>query len=232
MKKIWIALIVGVAAMGQACSPVYIPTNSNVPLFTEKGELQLSAYQGSNGLTAQGAVSVIDHLAVTANFGYSVHEDEDTHKDRKQSVGTFGVGYYNTFSSSGRVEVYGGYGRGNSAAYDFFDRGENAKTEAKFEQWFLQGNIGMGNNVVEGAISYRLSFVHFYEVKVIGATQEPNSSSFEELMMEPAFTIRVGGERLKFVSQVGLTFPYDKYTEFDYQPFYISFGIMGKIPVW
>ena len=231
MKKYWIVLFVIVMALSQSCSPVYIPTNSNVPLFTEKGELQLAAYHGSNGLTAQGAVSVIDHVAVIGNFGYSVYEDGDEQSDRKQTLGALGVGYYSNFSRAGRIEVYGGYGRGNSSAYDFFDLGDKLKTEAKFEQWFLQGNVGMGNKIVEGAVSYRLSYINFYDVKVLGATQE-SSSPMEELMMEPAFTIRVGGENLKFVTQAGISFPYDSHTKFDYQPFYISFGVMGKIPLW
>lgn len=231
MRKYWIVLFVIVAALGQSCAPVYIPTNSNVPLFTEEGEMQLSAYQGSNGLAAQGAVSVTDHLAVIGNFGYSVYEDEDKHKDRKQTAGALGVGYFSTFSKAGKVEVYGGYGKGKSSAYDFFGHGDNLKTEAKFDQWFLQGNIGLGNEIVEGALSYRLSYLHFHEVKVLGASGV-SYGAMEELMMEPSFTFRVGSEKLKFVTQAGLTFPYDNYAKFDYQPFYISFGILGKISLW
>lgn len=234
MKKIWIVLIIIVTALSQSCSPVYFPTNSNVPLFTEKGELQLSGYHGSNGLTAQGAVTFIDHLAIIGNFGYTVHEDEDSHKNKKQKVGELGVGYYNTFSRAGKFEIYGGYGRGNSMAYDFFDLEENdTRTDAKFEKWFIQGNLGLGNRIVEGAISYRMTYVNFYEVKGMHhQTGVLHYDPMEELMLEPSFTIKVGSENLKFVSQAGLTFPYDDYAKFDYFPFYISMGIMGKIPLW
>lgn len=232
MKNIWFLLIALAFIFCQACAPVYIPTNSNVPLFTEKGEIQLAAYQGSNGMNVQAAVSVIDHVAVMGNFGFRAYENEDSHKNNKQKFGEFGIGYYDTFGSSGRYEFYGGYGKGESSAYNFFHNNDDIRIEAKFDRWFLQGNIGLGNKIVEGAISYRLSYVNFYRIKEIGLIDDVFHDPMEELMMEPAFTIKVGGERIKFISQFGFSFPYDNYVKFDYQPFYMSVGIQGKIPAW
>src|SRR5690606_62206 len=148
-------LLAGFLAI-QACSPVYIPNNSNVPLFTEKGEIQLGAYHGTNGTDLQAAVSIVDHLAVMGNFEISVHEDEDPDKHHKHRFGELGIDFYDTFGKMGRFEFYGGYGRGKSEAYDDFNfwnssTNDMVRAEGKFERWFLQGNIGMGNKIFEGA---------------------------------------------------------------------------------
>lgn len=221
----------------QSCAPTYIPNNTNVPLFTEPGEIQLAAYQGTNGTDLQAAVSVVDHLAVMGNFEISKHEEEDPEDYHKHNFGEIGIGFYDTFGGKGRFEFYGGYGSGKSETYDYIDvftEDEQTRFEGKYDRWFLQGNIGLGNDIFEGAISYRVSYVNFYRLTEFGPDPNvaPVSTSMEELMMEPAITIKVGGKHIKFVSQWGFSFPYDDYARFDYQPFFWSAGIQGKIPAW
>lgn len=234
MKNSWITLIVvGFFAL-QSCAPVYVPNNTNVPLFTEKGEIQVAGYQGTNGTNLQAAVAVVDHLAVMGNFKYAFHDDEDPEKHRKQKLLEAGVGFYDTFGKAGRYEFYGGYGHGEAESYDyfdFFDEDEKVRAEGKYEKWFLQGNVGMGNNVIEGALSYRVSYISFYRFNE-SETTHVYQGNMEEIMMEPAITMKVGGEHVKFVTQFGLSFPFDDYARFDHQPLYFSIGILGKIPAW
>lgn len=235
MKNLLTIIALAGVPFFQSCAPVYIPNNTNVPLFTEKGEIQLAAYHGTNGTDLQAAVSVIDHLAVMGNFEIVSRDSEDPEDYHRHRFGEVGIGFYNTFAEKGRYEFYGGYGSGKSEVFDDFlsSGGDKLMTEGKFDRWFLQANIGLGNNVFEGALSYRLSYVNFYRLETVD-TSSPNlpDTSMEELMMEPSVTIKVGGENLKFVTQFGLSFPYDDYARFDYQPVHWSLGIQGKIPAW
>lgn len=233
MKNTLIILSIAAVAMIQSCAPIYIPSNHNVPLFTEKGEIQLGAAHGTNGTNLQAAVSVIDHLAVMGNFAFAVRETSDSSDYRKHSFYDLGLGYYNTFGGKGRYEVYGGYGRGVGEAYDnyTFISPQSVTARGKYDRLFLQGNLGLGNEVFEGAISYRVSYLSFYEFEQV-STSTPVNFSTEEIMMEPAITLKVGGPNFKFLAQFGFSFPYDSHVDFDYQPFNMSFGIMGKIPAW
>ena len=233
MKNFWIFFTIAGLGIMQSCAPVYIPNNTNVPLFTEKGEIQLAAYHGTNGTDLQAGVSVIDHLAVIGNFEISSRETEDVEDYHKHRFAEVGIGFYDTFGGKGRYEFYGGYGSGRSETFDYeniFNVNEG-RVKGKFDRWFFQGNIGIGNKVFEGALSYRLSYVNFYQFEDLTGSVV-HDRPLEELMMEPAITIKVGGERLKFVSQWGWSFPYDDYSRFDHQPFFWSMGLQGKIPAW
>ena len=78
------------------CAPVYIPTTHQTPMFTGKKE-----FYGSVGvspsLNVQSAVSVSNHIAITASYLYSQINDHDY--GRKHHAGELGGGYYTNFDN-------------------------------------------------------------------------------------------------------------------------------------
>lgn len=84
MKKIWLYLAL-VALAVSSCAPVYVPNARNAPLFRGAGEFQGSV-NFSQGIDAQAAVSVTDHLGLMANYNYtnrtSTEDNDDYIKHR------------------------------------------------------------------------------------------------------------------------------------------------------
>src|SRR5687767_1839211 len=69
-------LIALVALIFSACAPVYVPNSRNSPMFTKAGEFQ-GSIQFGNGIDAQGAVSVTNHIGLMGNFSYANNKSPD-----------------------------------------------------------------------------------------------------------------------------------------------------------
>jgi hypothetical protein len=106
--RFFIILLVLVAA---GCSPLYIPTTRNVPLFREQGEFQASVI-ASTGAEVQTALAVTDNIAVMVNgslLRQKISEPESYTRSHTFVEG--GIGYYKANRRS-RVEIFAGYGLG------------------------------------------------------------------------------------------------------------------------
>ena len=160
--------------LAASCSPIYVPTTRNVPLFRGAGEFQASAYL-TTGADVQAAYALTDHLGVTGSYSI-LSQKQDLPKDpnfpntpadfqRKNSFGEIGLGYYNSTRSS-RFELYGGYGVGEGTSYatyaffpSFGPRGIVAT--GKYHRYYIQPSFGTNSKKFNLIFTMRLSAVEF-----------------------------------------------------------------------
>lgn len=234
MKSNRLLILISAVIIFQSCAPVYLPNTRQTPMFDEPGEIQLSGYHGTNGFDIQAAASVVDHFAVMGNAAFAARDSEDSTDYRKHHFYEFGLGYYDTFGEKGRFEFYGGYGGGKTEAQDsyFFVNNNEIVAKGEFNRFFLQGNLGLQTDVFEGAFSYRVAWLNYYKFEEVRTGSTLYDNNVKEVFLEPAITLKVGGEKVKFVSQFGVSFPYDDHSSIDYEPFSLSIGIIGKIDAW
>lgn len=202
-------------------------------MFTEKGEVLVSVSYGNIGFNLQSAVAIVDHVAVMGNFAFSERESEDHTKHGKYYFRELGIGYFNTFRNDWKYEIFGGYGNGKSEGYGYYEflSSDRVQVRGGFERYFLQTAIGTESKIWEGALSTRFAHVNFYHFKQMGAS-ESYTGSVKALRFEPAATLKVGTDRLKFVGQFGLCVSLKENVKFDYEPSFISIGLQCKLPVW
>jgi len=230
MRKFIVLLL-----LATSCSPLYVPTTRNVPLFREQGEFQGSVYI-TTGVDAQLAYALSDNLAVMANGSYlsdKVTEPEDY--TRSNRFVEAALGYYNV-TRKFRTELFVGYGIGEGtsfAQYYFFTPYFSQKdlvATGKFNRIFIQPSIGTNNRNFNLAFTPRFSIVNFTEFSSndndpINAVVTIQPDEKPQLFIEPALTGKfpiVGN--LQGVFQLGLGIPTsDVY--FDYVPLQLSVGI-------
>jgi hypothetical protein len=202
------------------CMPCYYAPNAqNVPVFTEKGDgngtfsFQFGAL--SVGMNVQGALAVSNHIGLMGNYNhYSGRNEsgtlngEDYSSKFKSNMGELGMGYYHTFHDKMVFEVYAGIG-GSRIDTDYERYDGDGSSSIGTTCYFIQPAIGYYNKHVQLALSTRLRIINFRDVKydswlgtdaresIIDLQTYPTVSFFE-----PAFTVRVGGEKVKFQAQV------------------------------
>lgn len=114
IKMIIIVSFVTITAIIQSCVTAYVPNRVNTPLFTEKGEIKIDAALGTNGADIQAAYSPVKHLGIIASGNFSIQSYDTATSFHKHSYGEIGMGYYNKLNNNLVMEIYGGYGMGNS----------------------------------------------------------------------------------------------------------------------
>lgn len=231
--RFFIFLLVLVAT---GCSPLYIPTTRNVPLFREQGEFQASVI-ASTGAEVQTALAVTDHVAVMVNgsiLRQKISEPESYTRSHTFVEG--GIGYYKANRRS-RVEIFAGYGLGKGtsfAQYYFFTNDFGQKdlvATGTYSRIFIQPSFGQNNRRFNLAFTPRISLVKFSEFSsndnnpaLDTKTIKPNEKP--QLFLEPALTGKfplVGN--LQGLFQLGLNVPADSDVFFDYVPLQFAIGI-------
>ncbi len=231
MRKFSVLLLIATS-----CSPLYVPSTRNVPLFREQGEFQGSVYV-TNGIDAQLAYAVSDNIAVMANGNYlSSKIEQPENYTRSNTFVEGGLGFYSS-TRKFRTELFVGYGMGKGtsfAQYYFFTQDFGQKdlvATGKYNRIFIQPSIGTNNRTFNLAFTPRISLVDFREfssndnnpaipILVIKPDETPR------LFIEPALTGKfplVGN--LQGVFQLGLAVPLSGDVYFDYVPLQLSVGI-------
>ena len=126
-------------AVLSGCAPVYVPNVRNSPMFTKAGEFQ-SIIQIGNGLEAQSAFAVTEHVGVMSNFSFinrSTNKEETSYHRHRFFEG--GLGYYSNQDDS-FFEIFAGYGRGKGTSFESFDffGSQSAVATGKYERYFLR----------------------------------------------------------------------------------------------
>lgn len=202
-----------------ACVPTYVPNTVNMPLFTNKGEVQGTLYSGSSGIDPQASIAISNHVGIMVNASFANRTSDTTSNNfHKHNFVELGSGYYQRFGNKGVFEIYGGYGIGNlEAQYDdgfFFDY-----EKVNSERVFIQPTVGFTGDVFDAGFAPRIVYVKLTQ----------GSQSNTGVFYEPTFTGKVGFRQFRFVFQVGLSFPFsDQQVNFNYQPFIISMGLQGN----
>lgn len=231
MKKfILLALVIS------SCAPVYVPNARNSPMFTKAGEFQ-GSIQFGNGIDAQGAVSVTNHIGLMGNFSYADNkspdpDDLDDYHRHKFFEG--GIGY---FENEGKwcYEIFAGYGKGEGSSYDtydFFDTnsGDEVMATGKFERFFIQPAFGLNKKVMNVAFVPRISLVDFTEFTSDTRVAPYIADDDPKLFIEPAVIGRVNlmNNHMFFTFQGGVSLPVSK-VYYEYRPLHLSAGIGFRI---
>lgn len=190
------ASVLGLIITLSACSTYYIPNTQNVSLFEEKKELQvyggLALGDASIGGDLQAAYSITDHFAVAGSGYYGSVDGGETNAINSvfsEGQNNFGkvelsAGYFTDLGqSNGIFEIYGGWGSGG-----FVSNNQFIRDDYSFNQYFVQPNIGSHLGRMDIAFSTRVSYAIW--------------EGFKQVYIEPALTLRAGGERAKFQFQI------------------------------
>ena len=210
-----------------SCAPVYIPNTRNAALFRGAGEFQSSIHFGE-GIDAQGAVSITNHIGLMGNYNYvnrNTSDQNDVDKYTKHKFWEAAVGYY---ENTGKIcyEIFGGYGRGEGSSYGNYVwfSPDDVLAKGTYGRYFVQPSIGSNSNIFNWIVSTRISYVDFE--KFTYGTQVATYNN-PVLFFEPAFTGRINFGQSPIYSQfqTGFSLTTQGDTVFDYQPFQLSFGL-------
>ncbi len=227
MKTNFLLLVLAVSVIFPGCSIphfYYSPNIQNVPLFKEKNEFS-GLIAGSLGavntcLELQAGYSFPEHIALTANYMTGGNDNStDYYKDfSKTSYFEGAMGYYKSFNDIGVFEIFGGYGQGSqhhTFTYSEYDgwfswtRVPDGTADISFSKLFIQPDIGIKINGLEGAFSFRISNLNLSQVSIYNSVyhlQELNDlkQNHTSWLFEPAFTFRGGLKSVK--GQIQLVF--------------------------
>jgi len=113
MKKVILSLAVGCILIS-GCSPnYYIPNTQNVPLISEKGEVNITVATVQNQLDFQGAYGLTDKIALQANGSVFFNKNDNEGDGGSGKYFEIGGGYFKPVANGYVFETYGIIGFGN-----------------------------------------------------------------------------------------------------------------------
>jgi len=202
-------LVVGFAS----CSPkFYTPNTQNVPLISEKGETNLSLSGNGNQVEFQGAYGIAKNIALKANGGLFIPSDLDNGNGGSGKFIEFGGGYFKPITEKWIFETYGIIGIGS-----FENHLPSAKTvspqtngniSANILRVGIQPNFGYKSKYFSAAVSSRIVNLSYSNINgdlIFENENQPNylKTNSSNFLVEPALTIKGGGEKLKLQIQYG-----------------------------
>ncbi len=199
----------------------YVPATQQVPLFQEKNEFHanaiLAGQTNSSSKELQVAYSLSNHLAVEAQYMHIKNElDSDSSGFSRGHYIGGGLGYFTTLGAykRGIFEIFGGFGV-SEQSHTYIDKSPPsvrvANADLSFQKIYLQPTLGFKKHGVEFAYSLRLSAVNFTQISRNFSASSINQREYDKLenlgrtplsiVLEPAFTIRMGWKQVKFQLQ-------------------------------
>lgn len=219
-----VTLIVVLSMMTTGCW-VYKPQLADVPLIDHKGDVRVS---GSMYL-----YPVIGGAAATISTGLTNHLAMQLHADYSGSIfySHIAMGLYHSYGKS-VGEFYLGWGYGHADVYlDAYPARANGQYACGFAQynhgWHLSRRCDMGFAMKVGTMfpdyNGRINDIDENGDFVVRSVFPPKKST----LIEPQVFFRVGGEKVKFQTQVGFThlFGWPKENVLRYEPLSVSAGI-------
>jgi len=212
----WFIIFITILSLGSGayCQDMHYTIAQNVPLLTQKNELRLSAATGIEAYGFQGAYAFTNALAVMGSYSNGLTLD-----GQNRNSWDFEVGYFKKFKDSIIIEIYGGAGRYHR---DFQAWNDALAGSLPFDTFttnctepFVQFDFGFKNRghhsfSLSGKFGY-LIYDHFHSfhagVKPNG--YGPEYSTTNHANTEPTtavcITYRLGGKKLSFQAQAGLS---------------------------
>ncbi|MCA6074631.1 hypothetical protein [Fulvivirga sedimenti] len=199
-----------------ACDPIiYAPSSQHVPVLKGKGDMEIEASYADTGFTQGAAVAAAGGVGEQDGIGASLNILRGIENDTEQrSALNFFEAYYIRHGLVGENPKFvwaiaPGIGYAGTRAED----DQLIEFKASFIRPFVQPSIGFASRNFEAILSARLGYVGY-----LSAKSEPLSQDFMELfkengnqvIFEPALTLRAGGEFVKVHTQLVLsTFNFD-----------------------
>jgi hypothetical protein len=251
MKRHVLGSIGGILILITGCSfphYYYIPNTQNVPLFKEKnifsGHVAGSIGEVNNCLEVQAGYSLPGHVALTANYmiGGNNHSS-DTYNDYDRIQYFEGaIGFYQQFKNAGVFEIYGGYGHGwqhHAFAYSIYDNWfswnvePDGNADLSLSKVFIQPDIGIKAQWVEGILSCRLSRLNFNEITIYNTVHHLDELNIirqysTPWLLEPAITFRGGPKIIKAEVQLGYSINLTN-TEMMFEKYSLTFGLQFNL---
>lgn len=186
-----------------SCSSIYMPNVPATPMFRHQGEGYLSGHVNLKG-NASGtvAVSLTDHVALLGNAS-TVNHGRESNTHFRQWLAEGAVGYFTEIGKSKRqvLEIYGGYGLGNSRELDqrasIRDYEVVGSRKMDFDKIFLQVNY---SSTTKGRLNLFggkrvLNYGTAIRVSRVGMTDfwldDVQADKEENLFIEPVFFTRM-----------------------------------------
>lgn len=195
-----------------SCTPVYIPTAVNTPLFSEKGEFQAG---GSSSLFSSTdfhtSYSLTNNLGVIGNGSYFSFGNLLNDSHFKSYFFDIGLGYYKKIDRNSVFETFAGCGAGRIEG-DFIFNEHNIKLSPK--KFYIYPTLGHFSKYFDSAFSMRFLSYHYFFY---------NSNNID-FFVEPVATGKIGYKNLKFNIQIGYSFKMDNNEFIVYYPLMFSFG--------
>ena len=207
-----------------SCVTLYKPNAVYSPLLKERGEFNTSASIGLSGcglFNLQAAYAISNHAGVMVDGMYhNRHSSISDSSIEKLNMffGEAGVGYFTTFGIEKNLlfQCYGGCGYGITK--DKIDNSNNPNPEvnAKFCNIFIQPGLAYTNKYFEVALDLRANYVRLFNIHAYlydkfefwnTDFQYYSNATLDFLNLEPAVTLKAGGEKLKGVLQLGVIIP-------------------------
>ena len=215
-NPILILFLIAVLALF-SCSPAYVPTSVEVPIFKEKGEVKASVQTGTCGIIdPHFSVAITDNVALMFNGSYGNSSSDSSDSYHYHLTGEFGLGYYENFGNAGFYQVFAGYGLSQvKSRSDFWliDDNTNEPTNAYMHKLFFQPSIGFTYPYIDFAFTPRMTFIHM----------DVYNRTYDDLFFEPVLTLTLGSPNFKLTGQGGLSIPM-QVIDYDYRVFIINIG--------
>src|SRR5699024_10130113 len=111
-QSLFIALVLVILA--SSCNPkFYSPNSHNVPLISDRGEIQVTAAGNTDQLEVQGAFGVTEGFSIIVNGGLFIPSDEENGNGGSGKFIEAGPGFFMPVSSDFVFETYGLFGIGS-----------------------------------------------------------------------------------------------------------------------
>ena len=206
-------MIIVIGAGFTSCSPkFYTPNTQNVPLISEKGEINLTLSGNGNQVEFQGAYGIINNFAIKANGGLFIPSDLDNGNGGSGKFFEIGGGYFTPLKNNLVFEAYGILGFGSFENHLPSTTNNNPQTvgdiSANVFRVGLQPSFGYKTEHFSVALSSRIVNLSYSNVEgdlIFENVNQPNylKNNSSNFLIEPALTVRGGFEKIKLQLQYG-----------------------------
>jgi hypothetical protein len=201
-----------------SCAPAYVPSVVNIPLLTNKGEVQAAVYAGTSGVDPQLTYAFSNHVGVMLNGSFANNTSSTTNNYHKHQFGEIGAGYYTHFLQRGKFETFAGAGSGKLSA-EFDNNLWISRSNVNYTRIFVQPAVGFTTKIFDLGFSTRFVFLKLHQ------ELESNTGIFAE----PVINVKFGYDHIKAVAQLGLSLPMNSGNiDFTYQPLLFSLGLQAN----
>ena len=205
-----------VAVIISSCNPKYYsPNTQNVPLLVSKGDGGLSVAGNGDRVEFQGSYGVSEQVGLQVNGGLFIPKDLDNGNGGSGNFVEGGIGYFKPMRNGIVFETYGllGFGSFENHLPSTFITNPNIKGDisANLIRIGIQPSFGYKSKNIEAAISSRFASLNYSSIKGDLIFDNVNQATYltdnkSNFVIEPAFTLRGGSEKIKLQLQLGFSF--------------------------
>jgi hypothetical protein len=209
------------------CVTLYKPNAIHSPMLKEKGELNTSASLGLSGCglyNLQAAYAKSEHVGIMADVMYhnrhtsSTDSSVTTVEKLNMFSGEAGAGYFTTFGigKNGLFQCYGGGGYGFTTDRIYNANQPKPELSAQYYNIFIQPGVAFTSKYFDAAFDLRANYVCLFNIHAYLYNKFEwwntdfkfyNDTTVYFMNLEPAITLKAGGEKWKGIFQFGVTIP-------------------------